>query len=222
MQAVYRKLFDAYGPQGWWPARTRLEVIVGAVLVQHTSWKNVETAIRKLRKAKALSIDALAALDEHRLAELLTPAGPPRVKARRLKSLVAFVQQEAGGSLRRLFAGVPDDDAALELRQRLLAVHGVGPETADAILLYAGEAPLFVVDDYARRVLGRHGLYDPKASYADVQRFFESRLERDTQLFNEYHALLVRVGVEHCKKPTPRCEGCPLRSMLPRGGPLPL
>lgn len=219
LQAAYHRLLDAYGPQGWWPAKSRFEIVVGAVLVQHTQWRNAERALAALRGAGALSVSALAALTDERLAALIRPAGSATVKTRRLRAVVRFLENEAGGSLRRLLAGVARRDRAMAVRRRLLAVHGVGPETADAILLYAGGAPVFVADAYARRVLSRHGWLAPDADYATTQSAFETALPRDAQLFNEYHALVVRVGVEHCRSRRPLCEGCPLAPMLPRGGP---
>lgn len=218
LQAAYRRLFRHYGPQGWWPGRTRFEVMAGAILVQHTNWRNASRAIASLRGARRLTPRAIDRTAEDDLTRLVRVAGTASVKARRLKALARFVCDEFGGSTTRLFADVASPGAAAVLRRRLLAVHGVGPETADAILLYAGNAPAFVVDAYARRVLGRHGWGDPEARYSEVQNLFTSQLPADAQLFNEYHALLVRVGVEHCRKPQPRCEGCPLEPLLPAGG----
>jgi len=224
---AYRRLLQAYGPQGWWPASTRdgvadaWEVVVGAVLVQHTSWKNVVRAIGVLEAAGAMSVEAVHAADAERLAGWVRSAGPPGVKAERLKAVAAFVVEEFGGSAEALVAGVGDRRVAAQRREQLLAVRGVGPETADAILLYAGAAPLFVVDAYKRRVMARHGWGDAGAKYDVVATFWRRRLPRDPGVYREAHALLVRVGVEHCRKPTPRCEGCPLAPMLPRGGPLP-
>lgn len=220
------RLHDAYGPQGWWPSATRTgsahawEVIVGAVLVQHTSWKQVVRAIGNLEANDAMSVDAIHALDQARLAELIRSAGPPRVKAKRLKSVAAFVVDRFDGSVDALLDGVGERRVALRRREQLLSVHGIGPETADAILLYAGGAPVFVVDAYKRRVMARHGWGEPAAGYDAVATFWKRRLPADPATYAEAHALLVRVGVEHCRMPTPRCEGCPLRPMLPNGGPL--
>lgn len=222
---TYDRLLQAYGPQGWWPAinggiADAWEVIVGAVLVQHTSWKNVVRAIDALVEADQMSVAAVDALSVDELAVLVRPAGPPRVKAQRLKNVARWLITEHGGSVEAMLAGVEDRTTALERREDLLAVNGVGPETADAILLYAGGAPTFVVDAYKRRVMRRHGWGAPDAPYAQLQRWWERRLPRDPAVYNEAHALLVRVGVEHCKAPTPRCEGCPLECLLPRGGPI--
>ncbi|MGL4512283.1 MAG: endonuclease III domain-containing protein [Lacipirellulaceae bacterium] len=213
------RLFAAYGPQHWWPGDSAYEMMVGAILVQHTAWRNVEHAIAALGGAGVLSFDRLASIDVGALAELVRPAGPPRVKAERLHALAKFVIDEADGSTDRLFEGCDDREGALGLRRRLLGVRGVGPETADAILLYAGGAPVFVIDAYTRRVLARHGWASPRASYDALQGAFEGALPRDPALFNEAHALLVKVAVEHCRSPRPRCEGCPLAPLLPASGP---
>lgn len=225
IREAYDRLLDAYGPQGWWPAATRdgvaepWEIVVGAVLVQHTSWNQVVTAIGVLEANDAMSVGAIHALEETQLAELIRSAGPPRVKAKRLKSVTAFLVEAFGGSVEALLEGVADRRVALQRREQLLAVHGIGPETADAILLYAGGAPVFVVDAYKRRVMARHGWGEPAAAYDDVSRFWKRRLPSDPGVYHEAHALLVRVGVEHCRKPNPRCEGCPLQPMLPTDGP---
>jgi endonuclease-3 related protein len=209
---VFERLFAAYGPQDWWPGETPLEVMVGAVLTQNTSWKNVELAIANLKQAGVHSFSSLYALDLQRLAELIRQAGYYRVKAARLHNLLRFVVERHGGSLAAMFAvGLP------ALREELLAVNGIGPETADAILLYAGHLPTFVVDAYTARVLKRHGGIEPEADYHSIKDFFESSLESDHQLYNEYHALLVRVGKQHCRN-RPQCSGCPLESLLPEGG----
>lgn len=209
---IYRRLLDAFGPQGWWPGETPFEVLVGAVLVQNTAWKNVERAIDNLRDADLLDPRGLGAVALPELAELIRPAGYYRLKARRLKNLLDFVLNEYGGSLDDMFAvGLP------ALRQQLLTVNGVGPETADSILLYAGQLPTFVVDTYTARVLKRHGWIEPEADYHAIKEHFERNLEEDVELFNEYHALLVRVGHLHCRK-TPKCEECPLKALLPDGG----
>ncbi len=210
---VYDELLQAFGPQSWWPGDSPFEVVVGAVLVQNTSWRNVERTIFNLKRHDLLDIHRLARVTTPRLERLLQPAGYFRVKAKRLSSVLEFLLREHGGSLDRLFQ-LPLEVA----RGQLLAVHGVGPETADSILLYAGQLPKFVVDAYTRRVLVRHGWVAPPANYQAMQEWFERRLDADVSLFNEYHALIVRLGVEYCK-PTPRCDNCPLQHRLPRGGP---
>lgn len=224
---AYARLLDHYGPQGWWPpvfpsSRRRDtpsadEIAIGAVLVQHTSWRNVESALAELAERRWVTLDAIARATDTTLAEAISAAGPPRVKAKRLQSLAHFASQRGG--LRRFLDGVDNAAVAWERREALLCVHGIGPETADVILLYAGGAPLAVVDAYARRVLGRHGWHDPGDSYAALQRFFGESFPADPQTLNELHALIVRVGVDHCRAGAPKCEACPLKRMLPRGGP---
>ncbi len=211
---VYDRLFQAYGPQGWWPGESPLEVMIGAILVQNTSWKNVEKAIRNLTRGGLLSVGELHDVPEDELQELIRPAGYYRIKARRLRHLLDFLVDRYGGSLRRMFK-----TELSTLRRELLGVHGVGPETADSILLYAGHLPTFVVDTYTHRVLARHGWIGFDAGYDEIKEHFEDNLPEDVALYNEFHALLVRVGHVHCRK-TPRCEGCPLEAMLPDGGPL--
>ena len=212
LHPVYRALYRAWGPQHWWPGRTRLEVVVGAVLTQNTAWGNVEQAIARLRRARALSLDRLHAAPLVQLADWIRPAGYFRVKARRLRALTTMIASRHG-SLPRLLR--LDTDT---LRAELLKVNGVGPETADSILLYAAGRPVFVVDAYTRRFMTRHGWLDPRAPYDDTVRVFTGSLPRDSKLFNEFHALIVRLGKTHCRT-SPRCEGCPLARWLPRGGP---
>jgi len=200
---IYQRLLSAYGPQGWWPADTRFEVMVGAILTQATAWRNVERAIQRLKAAGALSPERMARLSEGELAELIRPAGFFRQKTRRLRALLQLIGQY--GSVEGLLS-LP----AGELRRQLLSVPGVGPETADSILLYAAGYPVFVVDAYTKRILHRLGLLSgEKAGYEEVQELFESNLPRDPKLYGEYHALLVRHAKEHCRA-RPRCPGCPL------------
>jgi endonuclease-3 related protein len=201
---IYDALFRQWGPQHWWPGDTRLEIMVGAVLTQNTAWANVEKAIRQLKQAKALDLAILHNASLEQLADWIRPAGYFNVKARRLRALTDMIYRDYDGSLRRMFA-----TATPELRTRLLAVNGVGPETADSILLYAGKRPVFVVDAYTRRFLEKHGWLAPKTPYDEVAALMQDCLPQDTQLYNEYHALIVNLGKEHCK-PRPRCEGCPL------------
>lgn len=196
------------------------EIAVGAVLVQHTQWARVVEAIRRLEEAAALSPNAIDSLSESRLAELVRVAGTPSVKALRLKNLARWLIERHGGSMATMLRGVEAPAVAAVRRRDLLSVNGVGPETADAILLYAGSAPLFVVDAYTRRVMRRHGWGDADASYDGVQSAWAGSLPRDAALYNEAHALLVRVGRQHCVAPRPRCEGCPLAPLLPADGPL--
>lgn len=216
LRRLYGLLLARFGPQGWWPARTRFEVIVGAILTQNTSWVNVRGAIQSLRGAGALNPRAMAALPLGRLASLVKKSGYYNTKARRLQSFLAAFRDHFSFSLRRMFREAPS-----ALRRQLLAIPGIGPETADSILLYAGDVPTFVVDAYTRRVLARHGLIDPVATYNEIQALFMANLAPDRRLYSEYHALLVAVGKDFCLKRDPRCEACPLRSDLPSGGPLP-
>jgi endonuclease-3 related protein len=212
---VYCRLFDAFGRQHWWPGESPFEVMVGAVLTQNTSWQNVERAISNLRQADLLEPHALNGVPAEELEELIRPAGYFRVKAGRLRSLLKFLVERYGGSLEAMFrTSLP------ELRQELLSVHGIGPETADSILLYAGELPSFVVDAYTHRVFGRHGWIGFDADYHQIQDYVQSALPQDVPMYNEFHALLVRLGKDYCRKTKPKCAECPLREMLPKGGPL--
>ena len=207
LQHIYERLFAAYGPQHWWPADTPTEVVIGAILTQNTAWKNVECAIHNLRDANALDWSALRGLPTARLAKLIQPSGTYRVKAVRLKAFVNHLWKHHDGSLALMLDG--DLDTA---RERLLSISGIGPETADAILLYAGDRPTFVVDAYTRRVLRRHFLVKSDADYKTIRGLFHKALPRDVQLFNEYHALLVEVGKRHCGVRA-RCDSCPLADL---------
>lgn len=206
----YDALFRALGPQHWWPGRTRFEVIAGAILTQNTSWSNVERAITALRREKLLSPAAIQQVPLAHLARLIRSSGYFRQKARKLKDFVRFLRDCHRGSLDKLFA-----TPTAELREQLLAVHGIGPETADSILLYAGRHPVFVIDAYTRRIFERHNLLGGKESYEQIRSLFEHSLPRDSSLFNEYHALIVHTGKHFCQKRQPACEGCPLRPFLP-------
>ena len=210
---VYERLLAAFGPQRWWPGDSPVEIMVGAVLVQNTAWRNVERAINTLREAVVMEPRALYELPPEELAELIRPAGYYQVKAKRLRNLLKFVVEEFDGSLDAMFCTSPT-----ALRVQLLAIHGIGPETADAILLYAGGLPTFVVDTYTHRVLARHGWIGYDADYHEIKDYFESALPADASLYNEYHALLVRVGKDFCKRTAPKCDDCPLRELLPKSG----
>lgn len=201
---LFAAMANAWGPQHWWPAKTRWEVIVGAILAQNTAWKNVEKAILCLKDADALDAIQMRGLSQTALSDLIRPSGTYRIKAARLCEMLEFFFDRYGGDLDRMFATPLD-----ALRGELLSVRGIGRETADAILLYAGNLPTFVVDSYTARILRRHGLMDDEADYESIRDFFESHLPNDAQLFNEYHALIVQVGKTHCK-PRARCAGCPL------------
>lgn len=211
---LYERLLSHYGPQGWWPGESPFEVLVGAVLTQNTSWKNVARAIENLREADLLDPVKLYEVDPEELAELIRPAGYFRLKTARLRNLLRFVVEQYDGSLDAMFA------TDLEtLRHELLAINGIGPETADSILLYAGQLPTFVIDTYTHRVLARHGWIEFGLDYHTLQEHLHSSLPVEVPLYNEFHALLVRVGNEHCRK-QPKCEGCPLEPLLPASGPL--
>ena len=203
LMELFDTLLKRYGALHWWPADTPFEVCVGAILTQNTNWLNVEKAIVNLKREGLLSVDALFDIDQERLAELIRPSGFFNVKSARLKGFVGWLL-ERYGSLDAMFS--------VEwrvLREELVAVRGIGPETCDSILLYAGEKPSFVVDAYTRRLLSRLGLVREEDDYHQVRALFMELLPPDVQLFNEYHALIVEQCKRHCRK-TPACDGCPL------------
>jgi endonuclease III related protein len=212
---VFDRLLKAFGPQHWWPGEMGFEMMVGAMLTQNTSWKNVVKAIRNLREADLLEPHALYNVPVEELEELLRPAGYFRVKAKRLRSLLKFFIDRYNGSLKAMF--MTDLET---LREELLAVNGIGPETADSILLYAGGLPTFVVDAYTLRIFARHGWIGYDADYHQIQDYIQSSLPQAAPMYNEYHALLVYTGKHFCLKSKPKCADCPLREMLPEGGPL--
>jgi len=234
----YRALLARFGPQNWWPAQSRFEVIVGAYLTQNTNWANVEKAIANLRRARAMGLEAMRDLPLKKLEQLIRPSGYFRQKAQRLKTFIAFLDKQYSGSLEGMFAQPKE-----KVRAELLELNGVGPETADSILLYAGNHPVFVVDAYTRRILERHRITTPKTGYEEIRRLIEdalistesgsllvqqpaadprhpvSRMSRAArtdlaQHYNEFHALIVRIGNQFCRA-TPNCEGCPLKKFLP-------
>jgi endonuclease-3 related protein len=207
LKSIYKVLYKAYGPQHWWPGDTPFEVIVGAVLTQNTAWGNVEKTITNLKCEHVLKPFRLNSMPSKRLASLIRPSGYFNIKTRRLKNLLVLIRDHYRGSLKRMFADDP-----MELRANLLGVNGIGPETADSILLYAGGKPFFVVDAYTKRILIRHGLISNNADYQEVQSLFMENLPKDASLYNEFHALIVKVGKEHCRKRKPLCSGCPLHS----------
>src|SRR3972149_3354876 len=199
---AYEKLYKTYGPQHWWPGDTPFEVIVGAILTQNTNWGNVEKAIANLKAEGILSPEGLRNVNHNHLAMLIRPSGYFNVKAGRLKHFIDYLFKRHGGSLKKMF--FLDLKA---LRHELLEVKGIGPETADSILLYAGGYPVFVVDAYTVRIFQRLGILTEDVTYHEAQEIFMDNLPDDVKLFNEYHALIVRLGKESCK-PKPRCEGC--------------
>jgi endonuclease-3 related protein len=201
---LYQRLLAYYGPQNWWPGDTPLEVMVGAVLTQNTSWAQAAKAIANLKKAKVLDLNRLKELPLSRLAQLIRPAGYYNLKAQRLRNLLDLIFASFGGDLPGFLAApLP------EARRALLSTKGIGPETADSILLYAAGRPIFVIDAYTHRILGRHHMAAAQMTYHDLQKFFMDNLPADADIFNEFHALLVRLGKERCKKNGPVCEGCP-------------
>ncbi len=248
VRQYFQALIEHWGPQDWWPAYSRLEVIVGAFLTQNTSWKNVERALRNLRQRGLLNLNGLRHTPLRELERAVRPAGYFRQKAQRLKNFVQFVDRRYEGSLTRMFAR-----ATPQLRAELLELNGVGPETADSILLYAGGHPVFVVDAYSRRVFDRHGVLQGQEDYETIRQLFENAIEASpgldwqvagftprsrlqdrkrhkfriesasqrARIFDEYHALLVQVAKHHCRKKEPSCQGCPLERFLPARGPLP-
>ena len=204
---IYQLLFDHFGPQHWWPGDTQFEIITGAILTQNTNWANVEKALTNLKSADLLSPEKLYHLDLPRVAELIRPAGYFNIKAKRLKNFVQWLFDNYQGQLSNL-----ENLNTEQLRVELLAIKGIGHETADSILLYALDRPIFVVDAYTARIAIRHGLIEPNADYEQLRELFQSNLPEDIQLFNDYHALLVKVGKEFCK-PKARCSGCPLEKL---------
>ncbi|HEY2116079.1 MAG TPA: endonuclease III domain-containing protein [Candidatus Angelobacter sp.] len=236
----YTALLTRYGPQNWWPARSRFEVIIGAYLTQNTNWSNVERAMANLRRARRLSVSAMRGTPLAELETLVRPSGYFRQKARNLKIFIAFLDRQYSGSLMRMFA-----EPTAKLRAELLELNGVGPETADSILLYAGNHPVFVVDAYTRRVLLRHGIINEKTGYEEIREMIEQAISSSAaeslvvknaisdprhpvsrmsssvrselaQHYNELHALIVRVGNHYCRI-KPSCEGCPLQTLLKTG-----
>jgi endonuclease-3 related protein len=206
LDEYYNSLFSALGPQHWWPGYHRpFQVIVRAILVQNTSWKNVELALSNLRAAQLLSVQGIEAAELRRLERLTRPSGYFRQKARTLKAFCAFLRDEFGGSLRGMF-----NTPTLILREKLLKVFGIGPGTADSILLYAGGHGVFVVDAYTRRMLVRHGWIHERAKYDDIRWLFERQFPGDIEIFNEFHALIVGAGKRWYRSQEPDCEHCPL------------
>jgi endonuclease-3 related protein len=199
---IYQHLFTKYGPQHWWPAEEPFEVIVGAILTQSAAWTNVEKAIKNLKQAGVLKPDALRKLPQDKLAELIHACGYYNAKTRKLKAFMEWFGERYNDNLNKLFA----EDTG-ELRKQLLVIYGVGEETADAILLYAGNKPVFVIDAYTRRIMGRAEITPQKDRYAGWQKLFMDNLKADATLFNEYHALLVKLGKEVCRT-RPLCRQC--------------
>jgi len=205
---IYEILNGHYGNLHWWPADSPFEVIVGAILTQNTTWHNVERAIFNLKTKNLLHPKKLFKTRDDILADLILPSGYYRVKTKRLKAFLAFLNDEYKGNLDRLF-----NEEIWALRKKLLTIKGIGEETADSILLYAGEKPIFVVDAYTRRILHRHAIISGNAPYAEIQNLFMANLTQSAPIFNQYHALLVQTGKQFCIKKNPLCGQCPLSSI---------
>jgi len=204
LMTIYDLLFTAYGPQNWWPAESQFEMMIGAILTQNTSWKNVEKAIQNLKKRDLLSVEALSDIPAPTLAEHIRPAGYFNIKAKRLKNLIALIHEKYDGDLNELFSGDTEN-----IRMELLSVRGIGLETADSMLLYGAGRALFVVDTYTHRILSRHNLIGEEAGYYDLQMLFMDNLPHEVELFKEFHALIVKTGKDYCRK-KPLCPDCPL------------
>ena len=207
LKEIYETLFCHFGPQHWWPGETQFEIITGAILTQNTNWANVEKAVTNLKSANLLAPEKIFHLEISQLAELIRPAGYFNIKAQRLKNFINWLFENYDGLLENL-----DSLNTTQFREELLAVKGIGPETADSILLYAFNRPIFVVDTYTARIAIRHGLIEPGCDYAQLQELFEFNLTEDVTLFNEYHALLVQIGKNYCK-PKAQCTDCPLKAL---------
>lgn len=205
---IYELMYAKTGPRHWWPAETRFEVVVGAILTQFVSWKNVETAIGNLKKRNLLSMDGICEVDPRELEELIRCTRFYKQKVRKLREFCTYARDNYGGSLDKFF-----DKDLYRLREELLSLYGIGEETADSIILYAAEKPIFVVDAYTRRIFNRLGFFDEDVSYRDMQKFFMDNLEHDVKLFNEYHAQIDGVGNRYCDSRKPKCGECPLGGM---------
>jgi len=214
LRDYYARMSAHYGPTRWWPGDSPFEIAIGAILTQNTAWTNVEKAIINLKRADLLSPRAMLAIDLPTLEEALRPSGYFRQKAKRVRLFCAHLIEHYGGSVARM-AKRP----LAELRPELLKLHGIGPETADDILLYACEHPVFVVDAYTRRIFSRHGLVPPNLSYEPLRAFFEDHLPHEVPIFKEYHGVIVWTAKDFCRT-RPKCEGCPLQPLLKRGQPI--
>lgn len=204
---MYQILFEHFGHRRWWPGNSPFEVCVGAILTQNTSWKNVEKAITNLKNAGSLNVSILHEMCMDELAILIKPAGYYNIKAKRLKNFITHLVERHQGSLDNMFQADVD-----ELRTELLSINGIGKETADCMILYAANKPIFVIDAYTKRVLERHGIVGQDADYDSMQMIFHRNLKEDVALFNDFHAQFVAVGSRHCRR-TPKCVGCPLEKL---------
>ena len=206
---IYNSLYNFFGPLNWWPGDTPFEIMVGAILTQNTSWSNVEKAIDNLKKEDLLEPRKLYRINREELAQLIKPSGYYNIKARRLNNFVNIFVNDFEGSAEKMFSG-----DSRELRKKLLKVNGIGPETADSILLYAGEKPFFVVDAYTKRIFSRHKLISKDSTYYQIQEFFIINLDRDVKLFNEFHAQIVMLGKTICTSKNPDCAKCPIAFLI--------
>jgi len=206
LMEMFHLMLGHFGSQHWWPGDSVLEIMVGAILTQNTNWKNVEKAILNLKKGNMMSLEVLNTVTPEELAEKIRPSGYYNIKAGRLKNLINYLFEYYEGSI-KIFL----EQETSKMREELISVKGIGPETADSIILYAAERPVFIIDSYTHRILNRHELFDSQASYYELQEYFTHNLKDDTALFNEFHALIVMVGKEYCRK-SPQCNKCPLEN----------
>jgi len=204
LNKIYNNLLENYGGQKWWPADSKLECAIGAILTQNTSWKNVEKAIINIKSAMDITLENLSEISADELSVLIRPSGFYKQKTLRIKRLVDFINTNYGGKLENM-----ETDVLSVLREGLLSINGIGPETADCILLYVLNKPVFVIDKYTYRLLFRHGIIERETSYEEMQKLFMDNIENESELFGEFHALIVKVGKNHCKKRA-TCEGCPI------------
>ena len=209
--AIYQCLATFFGSLHWWPGDSKLEIMVGAILTQNTNWQNVSKALEKIKKEELLEVETLYFIDEKYLAQLIKSCGYFNLKARRLKNFISFFYQNYNGSTEKMFSR-----DLRSLRLELLQINGIGPETADSILLYAGEKPVFVVDAYTRRIFQRHKYISPKNNYQQIQDYFMAYLPRDHRIYNEFHAQIVMIGKQYCKRKKPNCQECPVSIFLNR------
>ena len=214
LREIYDRMAAHFGPTDWWPGDSPFEISVGAILVQNTAWTNVEKAIDNLKRANKLTPRTILDCDDDTLHDLVRPSGYFRVKSIRLRAFCRHLLTHYDGDMAKMAARPLE-----QLRPELLGIAGIGPETADDILLYACDKPVFVIDAYTRRMLKRHGLADDRATYEELRAFFERNLDSDLQTFKEYHGLIVYTGKDFCRR-GPKCESCPLAPMLKRGQPI--
>lgn len=205
---IYKRLYSYFGPQNWWPADSPFEICVGAILTQNANWKNVKKTLINLKNNNLLDPLKIYKISKEKLAQIIKPSGFYNLKAKRLKEFVKVLVEEYESNLAKLFS-----EDIYKIREKLLSIKGLGKETVDSILLYAGNLPIFVVDTYTYRILFRHNLIPEQTSYDEIQSLFMENLPLDTKLFNEYHALLVACGKNFCKKREPLCNFCPLKDL---------